>query len=166
MTYTYEWTRKDLKNVLIKKRFKTNIIFLILGTILYFYITYYGFLNNVFDNLKLIIGFIVYFAILCLFLYFITLLYVYINLKRNDRRTKKAYGKYTITLTDEEVVSEFNGEKISYKYVDINKLKIRKKYFFISSREDKIGLTFRRDKLNEDYDKILDYIKGKINKKS
>ena len=40
MKFEYEWSKSDLKKELKKKRTKTNIIFLILGILMYLYVIY------------------------------------------------------------------------------------------------------------------------------
>ena len=162
MNLEYEWTRDDLKNVLVKKRRITTIIILIIGVAFYFYLTMFGFLNEFFDSFKLFLGFLAYFAILYLILYLINIFYINLNLKRNDKRTNKAYGKYIIKMNDRQIESDFNDQKISYKWEDISKLKIRKNYFFIRTKNDFIGLTFRKNMLKDDYDKVLEYVKKKV----
>ena len=162
MNLEYEWTRDDLKNVLVKKRRITTIIILIIGVAFYFYLTMFGFLNEFFDSFKLFLGFLAYFAILYLILYLINIFYINLNLKRNDKRTNKAYGKYIIKMNDRQIESDFNDQKISYKWEDISKLKIRKNYFFIRTKNDFIGLTFRKNMLKDDYDKVLKYVKEKV----
>ena len=162
MTINIEWTRDDLKKVLIKKRMKSNIVIFILSFLLYLYITYYWFVYKEFDNIKLLFAFVVYLAIIMLFLYLTTKLYVHIRLKRNDKRTDMAYGKYVIKMDDEKVLSSFNNNKISYKWKDIKKFKVRRNYFFIRTATDFIGLTFRKSELKDDYNKALEYVKSKI----
>ena len=44
----YELDKKTLKKYLKYQRSKTNIIFIIIGSLIYFYITYYLILNNPF----------------------------------------------------------------------------------------------------------------------
>ena len=161
MTLEYEWTRDDLKKVLVNKRKKTTIIILVIGALFYFYLTKFGFMNEYFDSLMLLLGFFIYFAVLYIVLKLINLFYINLNLKRNDKRTNKAYGKYIIRMNDKQIESDFNDQKIVYKWEDISKLKIRKKYFFIRTKNDFIGLTFRKDLLKDDYDKALEYIKEK-----
>lgn len=161
MTLEYEWTREDLKKVLIKKRIPFTIIVLLISIAFYFYLIFFGLTNEFFDNTKLIIGLIIYLIIVCFILYFLNLFYIYRNLKRNDKRTNKAYGKYIIRMNDKQIESDFNNQKIVYKWKDISKLKIRKKYFFIRTKNDFIGLTFRKGLLKDDYDKALEYIKKK-----
>ena len=161
MTLEYEWTREDLKKVLIKKRIPFSLIVIIISIIFYGYLIKFGITNEFFDNTKLILGFLIYLILVCIIVYLLNLFYIFRNLKRNDKRTNKAYGKYIIRMNDKQIESDFNNQKIVYKWKDISKLKIRKKYFFIRTKNDFIGLTFRKDLLKDDYDKVLEYIKKK-----
>ena len=164
MTFEYEWTRDDLRKVLIKKRIPFTVIVLIISMAFYYYLIRFGLKNEFFDNTKLIVGFIIYFILVWIILYLLNIFYIYRNLKRNDKRTNKAYGKYLIRMNDKQIESDFNNQKIVYKWIDISKVKIRKKYFFIRTKNDFIGLTFRKDMLKDDYQKILDYVKEKTTK--
>lgn len=162
MSYKYEWTKKDMKKVLKEKRKLSNIIFLIIGICLYFYITYYGFIYNEFDNFKLIIGFLVYILVLIGFLYLTTAIYVYLKLRKNNKLA--SYGTYEIKLTEDDITSSINDKKIVYKWNNIVKFKKRRNCFFIRTKEDKIGLTFRKDILKDDYLKILNFVSKKLKK--
>ena len=161
MTLEYEWTRDDLKKVLIKKRIPFSITVITISIVFYIYLIKFGITNEFFDNTKLILGFIIYLIIVCIIVYLLNLFYIYRNLKRNDKRTNKAYGKYIIRMNDKQIESDFNNQKIVYKWKDISKLKIRKKYFFIRTKNDFIGLTFRKSLLKDDYDRTLEYIREK-----
>ena len=164
MTFEYDWTREDLRKVLIKKRIPFSIIVILISIIFYGYLINFGITNEFFDNTKLIIGFLIYLIVVFIIVYLLNLFYVYRNLKRNDKRTNKAYGKYIIRMNDKQIESDFNDQKIVYKWQDISRLKIRKKYFFIRTKNDFIGLTFRKDMLKDNYNKILEYVKKKVTK--
>lgn len=163
MNIEYNWTRDDLKEKLHKMRTVPNIIFLVLGVAFYVYFTWYAIIEEVFDNKILLLGFIVYFMILILFLLLTTKLYVAINLFRNDRKTSKAYGTYHINVDNNGINSEINEEVISYKWKDISKFKKGKNSFFIATDSDRLGLKFERNSLKEEkYDKLLKYVEEKL----
>ena len=164
MTFEYEWTRDDLKKVLIKKRIPFSIIVILISIIFYGYLIKFGITNEFFDNNKLFLGLLIYLIVVCIVVYLLNLFYVFRNLRRNDKRTNKAYGKYIIRMNDKQIESDFNDQKIVYKWQDISRLKISKIYFFIRTKNDFIGLTFRRNMLKDDYDKALDYVKKKVTK--
>lgn len=165
MNLEYKWTREDLKEKLIRKRKTPNIVFFILGMLFFLYITYYGFILDEFDTLYLVLGFILYTVSLLILLFLITKLYVFTRLRRNDKKTSKAYGNYCIEANDETITSTINDEIISYKWKDITKFKKRKNYFFIATREDKLGLLFCKGTIEPDkYDRLIEFVNNKLSK--
>lgn len=156
------WTRDDLKTYLKKKRRITNIIFLLFGIYFYFSWTKYGFLDVNTDKKILWLGFVIYFLAIIFLLWAITKLYVFLKLRRNDKKTSNAYGTYHIEANKKKISSSIGEEKFSYEWKDITTFRIRRKYFFLKTREDKIGLYFRREILKGDYDKLLSYVKEQL----
>ena len=163
MNIEYNWGREDLKKELISRRKVFNVITFIIFLSLYLFCISGALFSKLFDNKWLLICSLVYIVILFLLLFLTTKIYVFINLKRNDKKTDNAYGKYKIIVSDEDIKVNINNQEIIYKYCDINKLKIYKNKFIIKSKNDKIGLTFKKALLNNDYNKLLDKIKSKIN---
>ena len=160
MKFEYNWTKEDLKKELLERRKITNIIFLIIGILLYIYVMYTGIASNIFDNKIILLYGLIYTLILCVILFITTKLYIYLNIKRNSKKTDNAYGKYIVKLDKNSIEVSINNKKIKYKYKDITKFKQRNHSFFIRTEDDKIGLRFNDKLLNkEDYDKLLDYIK-------
>ena len=160
MKFEYNWTKDDLKKELLERRKITNIIFLIIGILLYIYVMYTGIVSNIFDNKIILLYGLIYTLILSIILFITTKLYVLYSIKKNDRNTNKAYGVYKVVLDENSITVSINNDKISYKYKDITKFKQRKNSFFIRTKEDKIGLRFNDKVLNkEDYDKLLEYMK-------
>ncbi len=162
MKIEYNWSRADLKKELLSKRFKTNIIFFILSIVLYIWFMYAGIVSDAFDNLVIFIGGVVYLFVVSLLLFIFTKIYVTLNLKRNDKNTNKAYGKYIIKTDDNKIEVLINKDKYEYNFSDITQIKSRRNSFFIKTKEDKIGLTFKRKLLNEDYDNLYNHIKSHI----
>lgn len=163
MKIEYEWTREDLKKKLDHNRKIPNIIFMILGTLFYFYVTYYGFILDEFDPKYLILGFFIYAACLVIILFLITKLYIFFKLRRNDKKTSKAYGTYYVEVDKDYIKSTINNEIISYKWDDITKFKNKKNYFFLATKKDKIGLLFCKSILKEEnYNKLYKYVKDKL----
>ncbi len=163
MSFEYEWTRDNLKEELIKKRYKTNTIFLIMGILLYIFFIYDALKSKLFDKLIItIIG--VFFIITIMLLMFIfTRIYVAICLKKNDKDTNKAYGTYKVSLDDETVKVSINDDVIAYKYKDIVKFKKSKHQFFICTADDKLGLLFKESVVGKDnYQKLLSKISDKV----
>lgn len=160
MKFEYNWTKDDLKKELLRRRKTSNIVFLIIGILLYFYVMYSGIVSSLFDNKIILLYGLIYTLILCVILFITTKLYVYLNIKRNSKKTDNAYGKYIVKLDKNSIEVSINNRKIKYNYKDITKFKQRKHSFFIRTKDDKIGLRFNDKLLNkEDYDKLLEHIK-------
>ncbi len=153
------WTRKDLKKYLYQKRKVPNLIFLGLGIFTYFFATYYAFQDRLCDNKVLILGFFICLLILLILLWGVTHLYVFCKLRRNDKKTHKAYGTYQIEVDKEKITSTFAEEKISYLWKDVTTAKFHKNSFYLRTKEDKLGLVFHREILKEDYDALQKYVK-------
>ena len=166
MNKEYNWEREDLKKELLKKRKKFNIIcFIIIVGIYLLYISQ-AIQMKAFDNKWLLVIGLIFLTVVITILHYSTKLYVFINLRRNDKKTNKAYGIYKIDANNEYISVSINEQNITYKYSDINKFKKKKDMFFINTNNDKIGLIFKKDMLgSEDYKKLLELVSSNINKK-
>lgn len=156
------WTRDDLKKNLQKKRKVANIIFLLLGIFFYFYWVKYAFLDINTDKTILWLGFVIYFLFTIFLLWLVTKVYVFFKLRRNDKKTSCAYGVYHIVANKKSISSSLGDEKFSYEWKDISTCKVRRNYFFLTTKKDKIGLYFRREILKENYDELLSYVKKQL----
>ena len=163
MSFEYEWNKEDLKKELINKRKRANVIFFILGILMYIYFTYYAIISKMFDN-KYIFAFgLGYVSILGAVLLISTKLYISYSLKKNDKKTSNAYGIYKVVLNDDSINVSVNDININYKYSDISKFKKNKKQFFICTKDDKIGLLFKKKVIGaEKYKELLEYIEKNI----
>lgn len=165
MNIEYNWGKEDLKKELKDSRNKANFKFLIFGILAFLYFTYYAIKSDACDNKVILMYAVIYLFILCLILVVTTKIYVLFSLRKNDKKTNKAYGTYKIKLDEKFITVSINNQVIKYNYSDIYKFKIRKRYFFINTKEDKIGLTFKKNVIGkEEYDKMLEYIKGRTSK--
>lgn len=163
MRLELNWTKEDLKKELSDKRFKTNVIFFVFGLLLYFWFMYAGIVSEFFDTVIILIGSVIFATILSLILFISTKLYIYFSLKKNDRDTNNAYGNYCINLDEKFIEVLINDEKFVYNYKDIVAFKKRINYFYVRTKNDKIGLKFKKKLLgNENYNKCFLYIKNKI----
>ncbi len=161
MILEYEWNEKDLKKELNKKRLIPNIMFLIIGIILYVYVMFFGIKSELFDNKVILIYGIIYTVILGLALFISTKLYVLISLKKNKKNN--SYGLYKVNIDDSHIIVEINDNKIEYKYKDIIKYKKKKNYIYIRTIEDKIGLVFKKNVLGNDaYERLNKYLEKNI----
>jgi len=163
MNIKYTWTRDDLKRKLYKKRVIPNIIFLVLGIVFYLYFTWYGIIDDNFDIKVIILWFVIYFIVLSAFLFILTKLYVFLNLKRNDRKTLNAYGTYYVKVDKKGICSKINDNTVEYKWEDISKFKETKNNFYIATKYDRLGLRFDRNYIrDEDFERLLNYVKEKL----
>ncbi len=163
MSLEYEWTKTDLRKELVTKRYKTNIIFLIMGVILYVWLMADGIKSELFDNFIILIGGVIFTFVLALVLFITTKLYVAFSMRKNDRNTNKAYGLYKLSINDQCVKVTINNDVIEYDYKDIIKLKKRRHSFFIRTKDDKVGLLFKENMLGKDnYHKVLAYIVDRV----
>lgn len=160
MKLEYNWTREDLKKELISKRYLFNVIFFILSIICYILLMFTGLKSDLFDNKIIFIGILIFAFAVALFLFLITKIYVYWSLRKNDKNTSNAYGTYYVEVTDKDIKVTINETKILYKWSDINKFKIKKNAFFINTKEDKLGLLFKKKILGEEkYNQLLTMVK-------
>jgi len=163
MKLEYEWSREDLKKKLKKKRQIPNLVLLVLGVALYFYVTYYGIMWAYFDTWIILVGFLIYFTLLLIIVRISTWVFVFSRLRGNDKKTQNAYGTYYIELNDETISSKINDIDITYKWEDISKFKKNKKQFFVATKKDKLGLLFTKEVIKEDeYNKLLSFVESRI----
>ena len=165
MNKEYNWGREDLKKELYNKRKRFNIICFIVIMVIYILYIWQAIKMNTFDNKWLLVLGLLFISLVLAILHYSAKLYVFINLRRNDKKTKKAYGKYIVNATEDTISVSVNDQNITYKYSDINKFRMKKDMFFISTSSDKLGLTFKKSMLGEeDYNQLLNIVKKNINK--
>lgn len=144
----YEFTENDLKKYLIIKRRIPNIIFCILGTLIYFYITFYLLLTDPFEVIVFYLLFILGFIFL---IYLLDKLYYFINIKK--QRNNNLFGSYKVKLDNDKITVCINKQETGYLNKDIKKIKRTKDYTFITYN-DGVCLLFLKSVLKEDYHKI------------
>lgn len=165
MKYEYEWNKSDLKKELKKRRTKTNIVFLILGILMYLYFIYYPLTSKMFDKKYLLAYGLGYLSCLLLLILIFTKIYVHISLKKNDKNTNKAYGTYIVEVNDNSISVSINNISVKYDYKDIVVFKKKKDRFFIRTNDDKVGLVFKKNVIGEEnYNKTLEYVIKNIKK--
>ena len=159
MNFEYEWNKEDFKKELTRKRLVPNIAFLLFGIIIYAYIMSFGIKSKMFDNKIILIISLIFIAILVLILFVSTKLFVFISLKKNEKNNP--YGVYKVNLNKDSIIVEVNNNVIQYKYSEIIKYKKRKNYLFVRTKEDKIGLIFKRNVIkNNNYNELIKYIES------
>ena len=147
----YEFTQKDFKKYLVHKRFITNLIFLIFGSLLYFYYIFYLIFINPFD------AFIYYFIYLIIMLILVVVfnkIYCSINIKKNN-----IFGKYKVDIKKDKIIVNIDNNNHEYLNKDIKKIIIKNKYIQIKYNNH-LSLLFIKEIINnKDYNKILDSVK-------
>ena len=147
----YEFTKNDFKKYLKHKRFITNLIFLIFGSLLYFYYIFYIILTNPFES------FIYYFLYLFIMLVLIILfneIYCIINIRKNN-----IFGKYKVDIKKDKIIVNIDNNTHEYLKKDIKKIIIKNKYIQIKYNNH-LSLLFIKEIINNnDYNKILDSVK-------
>ena len=164
MNIEYNWDREDLKKELYKKRKVFNIVCFIVVLLCYLLYISQSIKMEVFDNKWILVVGLLFLAGLIAVLHYSTKLYVYLNLKKNDKKTNNAYGKYIVSADDKSISVTINNQVIKYEFSEIDKFKCKKNMFFINSKNDKLGLTFKKSKLGDNYNLLLDMVKKNINK--
>ena len=155
MKVNYEYNKENLRRFILESRRINNLILLIVGTLIYLWITY----KNV-ELIYLPLFIIAYIIVLFL----LNRLYVFAYFKMNEMLNYDICGKYILELTPNKFSLTINNKKTDYKYKDIKKIKEKKKYFIVllGKRE---ALTFEKYIFKDDeYNKILDYFKSKYKK--
>ncbi len=155
MKVNFEYTKKDYKKYLYRSRFVNNIILFIIGVIIYFVISHDNFLVKYF---------LLYLVGLIALLFLINKLYVIAYLKVNEMLNYSTYGKYMVELTPNKFSITVNKSKTEYKYNNISKIIIRKKYFKIKFKNSREFLTFEKKLFDiSDYEKMIKQFESKLN---
>ena len=147
----YELTKNEFKKYLKTKRFITNISFIIICSILYFYITFYLIFTNPFETF---IYYLLYLILLIILILLFNELYCLINIKRN----KNIIGKYKVNIKEDKVIIKINNKNYEYFNNNIKKIKRNKRYIIIKYQSN-ISLFFIKKLLNEKDYQIINNIK-------
>lgn len=155
MKVSFEYTKKDYKNYLLKSRIVNNIIFFVVGIVIYLYFSF---------NKISILYLSLFIICLTIFIILLNLLYVAAQVKVNEILNYNIYGKYLIELTSNKFSVTINKLKTDYKYNKIKKIVETKNNFKIKFKNSREYLTFEKKFFNEDnYKKIMQIFKEKIN---
>ena len=147
----YEFDKKYFKKYLKYKRSSINIILLIIGSLLYFYITFYLFFDNPF---LVFIYYLLYLFALLVFILLFNELYSLLLIKKNNN----LFGNYVVNIYKDKISIKINNNYYEYLNSDIHKIKINKRYILIKYNNH-INLLFIRDLIgNINYDKLKNEI--------
>lgn len=146
----YQLTEKDIKKYLKQKRKITNIFFIALGTIIYFYITFYLIYTN---PLETFAYYLLYLIILIVFILIFNELYCRINIKKN----KNNIGNYNVKINSDKLIVEVNNNTYEYLKSNIKKIKNNKRYILIKYNNN-LSLLFIKEKIKRDDYKRIELI--------
>lgn len=149
----YEFIEKDYKKYLKSKRRNTNIAFLVLGTLIYFYVTYYLIFNSPLEAFGFYgLYIVVLIIVICLF----NELYYFINIRNNQK--KNIFGDYEVKVDKDKISVKVNGKSNIYLNSDIKKIKTKKKYTIVKYKNRTYLLLMKSYfKDEEEYEKFFTY---------
>lgn len=137
----YTFTKNDFKKYLKKKRRITNLVFLIIGSLLYFYITYYLLFTNPFETF---IYYLLYLVILLVVIVFFNELYCIIYIRKN----KNILGNYEVDIKTDKIIVKIDDSNYEYLNKNIKKVKNNKNYILIKFNNH-ISLLFLKDIIDD-----------------
>lgn len=143
----YTLNKKDFSYYLKQRRRLTNIIFLIFGSLIYFYITFYLIFISPFETFEF---YIIYLIILLFIILLFNQLYCYIIIKKNN-----ILGEYEVTIKQNSIEIKINNNKFNYQNKDIKKI-IKKKNYILIKYKNHLSLFFLKKLINDsDYNKLI-----------
>ena len=120
----YELNKKDFKKYLKYRRSSTNIIFLIIGSLLYFYITFYLLFDNPF---MVFIYYLLYLFALLVFILLFNELYSLLLIKKNHN----IFCNYEFNINKDKIIVKINNNYYEYLNSNISKIRKNKRYILI-----------------------------------
>lgn len=154
MKLEYNFTSKDLKEYLKYKRRTINLIYLVISTILYFWINFYMIIKN---PVTVISGYLILVVVLIVMMFLVNYIYFLIIYNKN----KGLLGKYTLEYNKSNLTSSVNGITNKYQYKDIKRIKKTKNYFVININNISLVLLksfFNNNDFNKCYDSISKFV--------
>lgn len=150
MKLEFNFTREELKKYLRYKRRPINFVYLIISTLLYFWINFYMIIK---DPITIILGYLILVVVLFVMVFLVNYIYFLIIYNKN----KKMLGTYSIKYNKQNFIFTINGVSNQYKYGDIKKIKNTKKYIIIYIN-NRIFILLKDLFSNDNFNKFIDYI--------
>lgn len=150
MKLEFNFTKEELKKYLRYKRRPINFVYLIISTLLYFWINFYMIIK---DPITIILGYLILVVVLFVMMFLVNYIYFLIIYNRN----KKMLGTYSIKSNKQNFIFTINGVSNQYKYGDIKKIKNTKKYIIIYIN-NRIFILLKDLFSNDNFNKFIDYI--------
>ena len=159
MEFNYIMTRNDLKKLYMKFHQKTNIMYIIICTFIYFFYIKDFIKYNILTSVLI---YLVVMIFLILILYIFNLVYSNILIKINDKKTNN-YGNFKVILDKHKIVSKSEYNKLVIEKNEIKNIKINKNIIYIKyENEDNLLFIINKDflKNKDDFIKISNFIKN------
>lgn len=159
MKFKYNLKKEDYNKFLILTQSNTDIFYLSLYTLIYFFITYYPLKHNF---LQIITCYITSIVLLYITISFVKKLFRIIIIKKSEKNN--IYGNYVFEITNDYIKQTINDNTFMFKYNDIKKIKYKKYYIIIYFKDNKIIYFIKNliDKSN--YIDLVKTLKDNMNK--
>lgn len=149
MIFHYTLTKNKLKRLLFQKQQKTNYIYLILSTILYFSLCYRSFVE---DALVTVIIYMIGLLMLWITLLLFNYIFTFILLKMNEKRNHNLYGQHVIRIEEDQIVETVADEILIIKKDEIQKIIYRKKIICILLKRKGFVVRYERGLFEQGHD--------------
>lgn len=153
MKFEYQMTKKDEQTFLFEKHKKTNRIYLIIFTIIYFILMFSFTIDNFFVSITI---YIIFFLILYGLLLLTNWIFTKLLLKIKE---KDSYLTYTFIVNDKGITQKSHGTKIEILWKDVKKIVLGRNYSIIYPKKNNIAFLFRREAIEESYPALLLFLK-------
>ena len=162
MDFNYKMSRNDLKKMYIKDYQKINMIYIVLTTITFIFITKDLFKYNL---LFFLLFYIIIIIIFSLILHLFNHLYVEILLKVNDKKSN-TYGTFNVAIDKNGIISKNDSTKLIIKWNEIKNVNFNKNRIYIKyENKNRLVFIINKDFLENknDFEKITKIINENIN---
>lgn len=152
-------TEKDFKKIMLKKRAKTNTIYLTIFSII-FIIVCFGFIIN--NLLLMSIVYLISLLIMWSLLYLINVIFTNIQFNIINGKNKEYYGSFLVEATNDSLVETGTNESFKINYKDVIYSKFKKDYFMIVDKGTSLMLRKSFFKNEEDFLKLSTFVEEKV----
>jgi len=139
MKFEYQFERKDFINYLKESNKKYNYICLIIFTLFYFGACLDLMSSNA---VAVIISYLISILILFSLLKLITVIFVKVMVKRNDKVMEFAYGTYKVEITNKGIKEVINDKELFLAYEDIYRVSKNDKWLILFPKTGNIMYLF------------------------
>lgn len=146
--------KKSYNEFLSLTQCKYDAVYLILYSIIYFYITYYALAYN-FKTVLL------YYVISIILLYIVISLikkiFRIINIKSIDKKYN-IFGDYNISLDKNKIIETINNKTYEYEIENIRKIKYNRNYIIIKFKNKELLVFIKKIMKEKDYLEIKSFL--------